>query len=203
MTNKFNKLTLFLSTLAIALVALLIMHFKGMTLMKQVSASGIDNSEAISEIYDYIESLNGFTDEQKAELHSLIQEQIDNNNELTEEELLNLYQLVDQKHQSNVTNLENIKKELQLKLYSIDASDNGRYKELISLIDEIDVIIAEMKKQNGSSIQNIDAKISDLQDAIDKLNKRTTDNNGSNEFNFGYKDGTYGYYIDGNNFRPF
>lgn len=203
MTNKFNKLTLFLSTLAIALVALLIMHFKGMTLMKQVSASGIDNSEAISELYDYIESSKNLTDEQKAELNSIIQEQIANNNELTEEELLDIYQLIDQKNQSNVTNLENIKKELQLKLYSIDATDTSRYNELKNLIDEINVIIAEMKKQNGSSAQNIDAKISDLQDAIDKLNKRTTDNNGSNEFNFGYKDGTYGYYIDGNIFRPF
>ena len=59
-------------------------------------------------------------------------------------------------------------------------------------------------RQDISSLGNTVKDNNDqIWEAINKLNQRTTDNDGTNEFNFGYKNGCYGYYVDGMGFQPF
>ena len=293
-----NKISLFLSALAIALVALLIMHFKGLKLFNQVSASGLDNSQAISELYDYVESLNSFTDEQKASLNSMINDYFKNQKVVTEEDLDLVYQLIDEKYQANIKNLQDIRNELQLQINSTQYTDNSRYNELKKLIEEIDILLGNVESKNAEYVKSLNEIIADLraysdyedtklqknidalqsplsdlrnditklqdkttnqqnsintlnektsnhqtdiknlqdktgnhqdalnshQDAITilqekiktqqntlellqseitKINNRTTDPESNSEFKFGYKDGFYGYYINGTDFKPF
>ena len=253
-----NKVALFLAALAIALVSLLLIRFKALSLTKAVKASELDTTEAISEIYEYIDSLNGFTDSQKEELNLYIGDYMKNHPTVSEDELSVVYQFIDDKYKANKTYLETVKTQLENQLSSTSTSDTNHYSELSKLIKELDFLLTQsnntdaeyrlsfneamadlqaytdkhddglsetikiltsqletkfdtqlktesnsLKESLSQLSENTDATTNDLQSSIDKLNQRTTDVEGTYEFDFGYQDGCYGYYLTDGSFRPF
>ena len=262
--NTLNRFALFLSALAIALIILLLVNFKSFMLSSNhADASELSASEAIQEIYDYINSLDSFTDEQRAILNSTISDYINGCDYLTEDDLSIIYKLIDAKYQANFTEISNLKLEIENKYNSLSINDVAHYDELLKLIDNLSSTVEEnrltakrdkedlsqdisrtqddikknkealskaiteardeaaesdkkiweaiLKVQNSSengeiniykTINNIQETYNENNDAIWKavrtLNERTTDQDGLYELNFGYQDGCYGYYVDGN-----
>ncbi|SHJ33070.1 hypothetical protein [Pseudobutyrivibrio xylanivorans] len=285
--NTLNRFALFLSGLAIALVVLLLINFKSLMHYSGLAkASELSTSESIQEIYDYIDSLNGFTDDQRNVLNSIISDYFNSCSTASEEDLLVVYDLINAKYQTNNSQISEIRSDLESKFSSASSSDYEHYNELLRLVDELTNTVSankttekhdkedlagdisrnheealknkeeltqdinltreEAAKNKEELTQDInltreeavknkeeltqalkdaqsvadesDKKIiqalSDFQDAsndstqkiwnaINVLNERTTDQNGQYEFDFGFQDGCYGYYVDGKDFKRF
>ncbi len=228
---KFNKLALFLSALALALIVLLIMHFKGLSLFPKSEASELTVDEAMEEIYEYIDSLDGFTDAQKLALNSIISSYLEENSDtLTEDDLKTIYELINEKYQSNKSSLETIKTELVNQLAATSTTDTERYNQLSQLIEELEnwlsntnttqdsnkkslnQLIEDLRSYSQTADSNLNNLITNLSSStasedellhkeIDYLKERTTD--ADQEFFFGYQNGCYGYYVENGDFKPF
>lgn len=223
MTKRINKITLFLSALAIVLIVLLMLRFKGLTLFKNASASELSTEDAITELQEYIDSLDGFTDSQREALSLFINDYFDKNNVTTEEDLSVIYKIIDDKYSSNLDGLKSIREELEMKLNAASSSDNMRFEEINNLIKQLDKLIADanstaeynkqsLKQSLDNSTTEINNNVNSLSNSMKKsdeelwneikeLKRRTTSND--KEFVFGYQDGCYGYFIDDDVFKPF
>ena len=285
--NTLNRFALFLSGLAIALIALLLVNFKSIILSSgRANASELTYTESIREIYDYIDSLNGFTEEQRNALNSIISDYFNNCSTVSEDDLLVVYDLINAKYHTNNSQISEIRSDLESKFTSASSSDYQHYNELLTLVDELTNTISANKsierrdkedltqdinrtREEGAmnkeeltqdinrtreeaaankeeltqdinktreeaasnkdeltkalkdaqavadeSDKKILKALSDFQyasdestqkiwDAINVLNERTTDQLGQYEFDFGYQDGCYGYYVDGKSFKRF
>lgn len=213
--NTLNRFALFLSGLAIALIALLLVNFKSLLLSSgRANASELTYTESIQEIYDYIDSLNGFTEEQRNALNSIISDYFNNCSTVSEDDLLVVYDLINAKYHTNNSQISEIRSDLESKFTSASSSDYQHYSELLTLVDELTNTVAANKSTEKRDKEDLSQAISDAQavadesnakiwDAINVLNERTTDQLGQYEFDFGYQDGCYGYYVDGKSFKRF
>ncbi|SCZ80160.1 hypothetical protein [Pseudobutyrivibrio xylanivorans] len=228
--NTLNRFALFLSGLAIALIVLLLINFKGFILANKSSASELSYSEAMEEIYDYIDSLNGFTDEQRSALDSIINNYLAEKNVITEDDMNMVHSLIDAKYQSNREYLQETKLQLEAELNAASSKDLAHYDELTRLIDELNNLLSSNEsadasnkasftqaindlksysEQNKSSIQTLDNDYRNDSDKIWEqikiLQNRTSDLHDEKmyEFDFRYENGCYGYYADGEGFKPF
>lgn len=162
MTKNINKITLFLSALAIVLIVLLMLRFKGLSLFKTANADELSKEETLTEIYDYIDSLDGFTDEQKEALSTIIEEYMKDNNVLTEEDEASIYALIDGKYQSNRTYVESIKTALEQELASTSTADTAHYNQLKSLIDEVNNWLNQSNTKQAEANSSFSTLIQDL-----------------------------------------
>ncbi|SDB46422.1 hypothetical protein SAMN02910298_02320 [Pseudobutyrivibrio sp. YE44] len=229
--NTLNKVSLFLSALAIALIVVLMMHFKGLNLFTKSEASELTVEETREEIYEYIDSLDGFTDAQKLALDSIISSYLDEKSTaLTEDDLKTIYELINEKYQSNKSSLETIKTELVNQLSATSTTDTEHYNELSKLIEELNtwltntnnnqtadkksfnLLIEDLRSYSQSADSNLNNLINNLSSTtssedellhkeIDYLKERTTD--AETEFFFGYQNDCYGYYVQNGDFKPF
>lgn len=162
--NKNNKIALFLSALAIALIAILLIFVKGHFAASKASAAELSTSEAISEIYDYIDSLEGFSDSQKSELESAIAKYFNDSSVLTEEDLSTVYTLIQDKYLSNRDYYTKQKAALEKELSQTSSNDSAHYKELMNRIDELNSLIEKNDSESKTLKKNFDARIDSLAD---------------------------------------
>ena len=115
---------------------------------------------------------------------------------------------------TNNSQISEIRSDLESKFTSASSSDYQHYSELLTLVDELTNTVAANKSTEKRDKEDLSQAISDAQavadesnakiwDAINVLNERTTDQLGQYEFDFGYQDGCYGYYVDGKSFKRF
>ncbi|MBR5636683.1 MAG: hypothetical protein IKW81_07145 [Pseudobutyrivibrio sp.] len=228
--NSLNRVSLFLSALALALIILLLMHFKGLSFVGSTSARELTVEEATQELYEYINSLNGFTDAQRDVLNSVISNYLSDKAVLTDEDMNTMYEVINNKYQSNKSYVESIKNELVKELSSNVNSDQKNYEELNTLIQNLDTWLSETNNTQESNAKTFNSLLEDLRsytqssdtqlnmlindlsatmaaeddilrEEIDYLKERTIDND--IPFFFGFKDGLYGYYVDEEIFKPF
>ena len=165
---KNNKLSLFLSGLAIALIVLLLLSFKGYILSSKATAAGQSNSEAIEEVYNYIDSLEGFTDAQREVLNSVIKEYMTSRSVVTENDLALVYRLIDEKYKSNRDHLEEIKVALEAKLNATSSTDSAHYSQLNQLIKELDSWLSTNDSTDQTYRTSFKQALSDLHAYSDK-----------------------------------
>ncbi len=150
-----NKFALFLSALAIALIALILVHFKEFTHIDRANAAELSVEEAKAELHQYVDSINGFTDSQREVLDSVIASYVNNKTVVQPEEMSEMYDVIHQNYQTNKEYVEDIKQELMGQLKSTSKSDDGHYQEINSMIDKLDT----WAKQTDSDIVNLEKKI--------------------------------------------
>ena len=230
--NTLNRFALFLSGLAIALIILLLINFKNILNASHSNASELSSAEAIAEIYDYINSLEGFSKEQRQALDSIIADYFNNCDSVSRDDLSVVYDLINAKYQTNNKEISVIRGDLESKFNSASSSDMEHYSELLQLVDELtntvsknqsiekkdkDDLSQAISNAQSTSLENDEKLRGDISDAttaaeeahakiweaIEILNERTSDHDGQYEFDFGYQNGCYGYYVDGSDFKPF
>lgn len=207
--NTLNRFALFLSGLAIALIILLLINFKSFLLSaNHAEASENSYSGEIQEIYDYINSIDGFTPEQRQALNTILKDYFENSDAISQEDLAPIYELINNKQLSTNEFITQLKLTLEQQINNVSSDDSAHYNELLALISQLNQLIAANKKADEDGRNDISDAIDDMAtktknneekiwEAIRILNQRTTDLEGQYEFDFGYQDGCYGYYVDG------
>lgn len=176
MTKQTTKLALFLSTLAIILIVLLMMHFKGLALFSKANASELSYEDAISEIYDYIDSKDGFTVEQKNALDSIITNYLKECDYLTKQDLTNIFQLIDDKYNQNKSYIEAVRDQLQTQLSNTSSSDSKRFDELNSLINDLNNWLEKTDAKEDETRKSFREIIQELRGYSDERDDTMNDN---------------------------
>ena len=166
--NSLNKISLFLSGLAIALIVLLLINFKGLLLSKKVDASTLSEATAIEEIYKYIDSLDGFSNQQRQVLDSIIKDYINNCDVVTEDNMTVVYSLIDEKYQINRSQMEDIKHALEEKLNATSVSDSVHYSQLNQLIFELNSWLASNDENDKNTKSSFTQTLADLRAYTEK-----------------------------------
>ncbi len=174
-----NKFTLFLSVLAIVLIVLLMVHFKELKFFNTANAAEISVEDAKTELYQYIDSINGFTDSQRDALNSIIADYVNDKTVVKPEEMNTMYDVIHQNYQTNKEYVESIRNELLNQMNSGSNTDDGRYKEINASIEKIDRWIEQADNDVTVLQKKVSASTDSSNPAIRELARKQEESNTS------------------------